>query len=252
MVSSEPPASSSVLAVCAVTMSTAQMRRTRLFPPNVNELSDQQFNSIFDNLPHEGPPRPRTPSDHPNTPDRSRPNSPSALSDRGSVASSHRASSMTSYLSTSLGNQYPANPAEAAARAARKQARADKKIDRMHNNFRHADYHAERNGSLDHYESTQHAPPALELLTSDSLTTARLTPAPHHPTHSTAPSCIPSHLFRCHLVCDRTVLKTLMAMEMKCSPSEADALIKSCDKTGEGKIDYDSLITQMKYASVGS
>lgn len=43
-----------------------------------------------------------------------------------------------------------------------------------------------------------------------------------------------------------------MAMEMKCSPSEADALIKSCDKTGEGKIDYDSLITQMKYASVGS
>ena len=50
----------------------------------------------------------------------------------------------------------------------------------------------------------------------------------------------------------RAVLKTLMAMEMKCSPDEAGALISSCDVTGDGKIDYDSLITQMKYASVGS
>ena len=207
---------------------------------------------IFDNADFApGPPRPRTPSD---TPDR--PNTPSALSDRGSVASSHRAKSessshLTSYLS-SANLKYPQNPAEAAARTARKQVKQGKKINRVHDKFRHADYNAERNGSLDHYESTQHAPPALELLTSDSLTTARLTPAHYHPTHSTAPSCIPSHLFRCHLVCDRAVLKTLMAMEMKCSPSEADALIKSCDKTGEGKIDYDSLITQMKYASVGS
>ena len=116
-------------------MSTKDMRRKMLWPPKASELDDTQFKSVFREFTPEQQTRGQgsslmmTREDRPLTPSsEARPLTPA-----GSEMSLGHSSSL---VSSALSNRYPQNPAEAAAHAARREAR---KAAKLRNAFSQAD-----------------------------------------------------------------------------------------------------------------